>query len=293
MSTLVSIASLKSVCAAPRYEQIANAVSQAIRSGQLKPGDRLPTVRALASDLGVSLTTVTAAFKSLAESGWTRGEIGRGTFVSQRGAYEAATSSVSVSGTRVSPRTRTPWRRRALVTLMERLRSSFPKATNCSFGGPGASLLPLKLIKRHWLAAFDEVSNSDLQYKTVDPIPGLTDVLQRRLVADSIPAKSADLLVGTSAQQFMMLATNVIGRLSGQPVPVIAVEQPGYYTIFDAWDHAGIRMVGVETDKNGARPESVESAIRSGANAVLLTPRAHNPTGASWTPERRRHSGMS
>jgi GntR family transcriptional regulator/MocR family aminotransferase len=106
------------------------------------------------------------------------------------------------------------------------------------------------------------------------------------LVADSIPAKSADLLVGTSAQQFMMLATNVIGRLSGQPEPVIAVEQPGYYTIFDAWDHAGVRMVGVETDKNGARPESVESAIRSGANAILLTPRAHNPTGASWTPER-------
>src|SRR4051812_22480998 len=291
MSTLVSIASLKSECAAPRYEQIANAVSQAIRSGQLKPGDRLPTVRALASDLGVSLTTVTAAFKSLAESGWTRGEIGRGTFVSQRGAYEAALSSVSGPGTRVSPGTRTPWRRRALVTLMERLRSSFPKATNCSFGGPGASLLPLKLIKRHWLAAFDDVTNSDLQYKTVDPIAGLMDVLRRRLVADSIPAKSADLLVGTSAQQFMMLATNVIGRLSGQSEPVIAVEQPGYYTIFDAWDHAGIRMVGVETDKNGARPESVESAIRSGANAVLLTPRAHNPSGASWTPEHREALG--
>src|SRR5947209_15789002 len=125
MSTLVSVASLKSECAPPRYEQIANALSQAIRSGQLKPGDRLPTVRALASDLGVSLTTVTAAFKSLTESGWTRGEIGRGTFESQRGAYDAGASPVSVSGTRVSPRTRTPWRRRALITLMERLRSSF------------------------------------------------------------------------------------------------------------------------------------------------------------------------
>src|SRR4051794_18920317 len=169
MSTLVSIASLKSECAAPRYEQIANAVSQAIRSGQIKPGDRLPTVRRLASELGVSLTTVTAAFKSLAETGWTRGEIGRGTFVAERGGYQFATSLPAVSlvtTARRWPGANSPWRRRALASLMGRLRSTFPDATNCSFGGPGPALLPLKLIKRHWISAFDEVRNRDLQYKT-------------------------------------------------------------------------------------------------------------------------------
>jgi GntR family transcriptional regulator/MocR family aminotransferase len=290
MSTLVSIAGLKTEGAGPRYEQIAKAVCQAIRSGQLKPGDQLPTVRALASDLGVSLTTVTAAFRSLAGNGWTRGEIGRGTFVAERGSYEAS-ASVGVPGTRVWPRVKSPWRRRALVSLMERLRSSFPKATNCSFGGPGPSLLPLKLIKRHWLAAFDDVTNRDLQYKTVDAIEALTDVLPAWLVADGIPVKRGDVVVGTSAQQFLILATKVITRLGSALEPVVAVEQPGYYTIFDAWDHAGVRMIGVETDGNGARPESVESAIREGANAVLLTPRAQNPTGASWTPERRQALG--
>ena len=289
MSTFVGIASLKAEGAPPRYEQIAGALCQAIRSGQLKPGDRLPTLRRLASDLGVSLTTVTAAFKSLAENGWTRGEIGRGTFVAEREASESASSSLSApvyAGARLRPNLKSPWRRRTLVSLMGRLRASFPQATNCSFGGPGASLLPLKLIKRHWLAAFDDVSNCDLQYNTVEPIEALTEVLPSRLSADGIPVKGADLLVGTSAQQFMVLATDVISRLSGVPEPVVAVEQPGYYTIFDAWDHAGIRMIGIETDEDGARPEPLESAIRSGANAVLFTPRAHNPTGASWRPGR-------
>src|SRR5260370_13135285 len=75
MSTLLSIASLKAEGAPPRYEQIAGALCQSIRSGQLKPGDRLPTLRRLASDLGVSLTTVTAAFKSLAQSGCTRAQL--------------------------------------------------------------------------------------------------------------------------------------------------------------------------------------------------------------------------
>lgn len=286
MSTLLSILNLQAEGAAPLYEQIENAVCQAIRSGQLKPGERLPTVRALASDLGVSLTTVATAFKSLAENGWTHGEVGRGTFVTQREGYEFATSSAPMPGARVWPRIKSPWRRRALVNLMERLHSRFPNATNCSFGGPGPSLLPLKLIKRHWLAVFDDVTDRDLQYKTVDPIEALTEVLPAWLVTDGIPVKSGDLLVGTSAQQFMILATDVISRLRGPLEPVVAVEQPGYYTIFDAWDHAGVRMIGVETDENGALPESVESAIRSGANAVLLTPRAHNPTGASWTAER-------
>ena len=106
----------------------------------------------------MSLTTVTSAFESLAENGWTRGEIGRGTFVSERGAYETV-SSGAVPAARVSPHRKNPWRRRALVSLMERLRLSFPKATNCSFGGPGPSLLPLKFIKRHWLAAVDDLTS--------------------------------------------------------------------------------------------------------------------------------------
>jgi GntR family transcriptional regulator/MocR family aminotransferase len=174
---------------------------------------------------------------------------------------------------------------------MGRLRSAFPDATNCSFGGPDPSLLPLKIIKRHWKSVFDDVTNRDLQYRTADPIEVLTEIVPARLSAQGIPVKGGDLIVGTSAQQLMAVAPHVASRLGGPREAVFAVEQPGYYTIFDAWDHAGVRMIGIETDEDGARPESLESAIRNGANAVLLTPRAHNPTGASWTPGRLRALG--
>src|SRR5262249_43683126 len=125
MSTIPSIQSLKEG-GPPRYEQIAKALCQAIRTGQLKPGDRLPTLRRLASELGVSLTAVTAAFKSLAESGLTRGEIGRGTFVTEREEESAsAPAPISLfSSTRRWPGTKSPWRRRAVVSLMGRLRST-------------------------------------------------------------------------------------------------------------------------------------------------------------------------
>jgi DNA-binding transcriptional regulator YhcF (GntR family) len=61
--------------AAPQYEQIADAFCQAIEIGQLRPNERLPTVRGLASELNVSLKTVAAAYKSLTQQGWTRGGI--------------------------------------------------------------------------------------------------------------------------------------------------------------------------------------------------------------------------
>jgi len=65
------------------------------------------------------------------------------------------------------------------VNLMGRLRSTFPDAINCSFGGPDPSLLPLNLIKRHWKSTFDDVTNRDLQYRTVDPIEVLTEILPK------------------------------------------------------------------------------------------------------------------
>jgi len=294
MIRLPNLENLLAVGAATRYEQIAKAIYQAIEAGTLKPGDRLPTVRRLASDLGVSLTTVSAAFRWLAEEGWTRGEIGRGTFVAERGKQESAAAVQTVSVPRTVHRWqggKAPWRKRAMMSLVDRLRSTFPDATDCSAGRPDPSLLPFKLIKRHWKSAIEDVSHGDLQYATVDPVPALAEILEKRLKSEGLPINGGDLVVGTSTQQFISLATEVVRRLGGATEPIFAVEQPGHYSFFDTWDRAGVGMIGVETDEHGAMPQSLETAIRGGANAVLLTPRAHNPTGASWTPERMRALG--
>lgn len=65
----------------PRYRAIAEAMADAIRGGSLKPGARLPTHRDLAWRLGVTVGTVTRAYKEATARGLIDGEIGRGTFV--------------------------------------------------------------------------------------------------------------------------------------------------------------------------------------------------------------------
>ena len=63
------------------YLQVARGIEEALRSGRLHLGDRLPAERELALDLGVSRTTVTGAYQELQARGILRGHVGRGTIV--------------------------------------------------------------------------------------------------------------------------------------------------------------------------------------------------------------------
>ena len=61
--------------------QLADELRRRVQVGALATGERLPTVRTLASTLGVTPETVAAAYKQLTQQGYLRGEVGRGTFV--------------------------------------------------------------------------------------------------------------------------------------------------------------------------------------------------------------------
>src|SRR5262245_13350383 len=65
----------------PLYKQIADQIAAEVDAGRLKPGSRLPTQRALAKQLGVTVTTVTRAYEESQRRGLLSGEVGRGTFV--------------------------------------------------------------------------------------------------------------------------------------------------------------------------------------------------------------------
>jgi GntR family transcriptional regulator len=67
----------------PRYLQLQNAITQLIRSGELRSGAQLPPDQQLTGALDVSLGTVQKAFSGLASDGWISREHGRGTFIAQ------------------------------------------------------------------------------------------------------------------------------------------------------------------------------------------------------------------
>ena len=68
----------------PLSEQLSQAIADRIRRGSLVAGARLPTVRALAEDLGLAANTVAKAYRALEEAGLVQGRGRQGTFVAER-----------------------------------------------------------------------------------------------------------------------------------------------------------------------------------------------------------------
>ena len=79
-------------------------------------------------------------------------------------------------------------------------------------------------------------------------------------------------------------ALDAIERLLGAVLvrgDLVAVEDPGYLASTGIVAAMGFRPVGVRIDERGMEPSALEAAIAAGARAVVCTPRAQNPTGAS------------
>jgi DNA-binding transcriptional MocR family regulator len=275
----------------PRYEQLAAYFERTIRSGELSVGDRLPTVRQLALAMSISATTISSAFDLLSKRKFVRAEVGRGTFIvpDWQETAQATLPPAWMSRTSAAPlRTggRAPWRRNALMRASSRLRAAYPNAMECSTGRPDPKLLPLETIRDAWAGCMETVSAADLQYAGPEPIPALAEVLMGILEADLIPVRPEDLMIASSAQQFFSLVFEYLAAQCDGGNVVVAVEEPGYPTLLDTFERVGARLLGIAVDQYGAIPASLDSALREGADVVLLTPRGHNPTGASWSPAR-------
>jgi GntR family transcriptional regulator/MocR family aminotransferase len=272
-----------------RYEQLANLVERVITEEGIAPGERLPTARELSKSLEVSATTVSAAFDLLTRRGLIRAEVGRGTFVQDR--FRSGTQALAPELTNFrarlhAARSRSPWRRAALMSLSARLRTTYPDAVECGTGRPDPALLPFAVVRRAWSQAMDGIVPRDLQYAGPEPIDRLRGQLVDLLVKDGIAARPEDLVICSSAQQVFTLILGVIAEDWQEGTPLIAVEEPGYPTVLDTFEHAGCRMIGLNMDEYGVLPTSLEAAVAAGAQAVLFTPRGQNPTGASWSQER-------
>lgn len=72
----------------PVYTQIVRQVQQQVEEGDLKPGDRLPTVRQMAADLRVNFNTIARAYRILDEAGLISTQQGRGTYLLETPAEE-------------------------------------------------------------------------------------------------------------------------------------------------------------------------------------------------------------
>ncbi|MES2093076.1 MAG: aminotransferase class I/II-fold pyridoxal phosphate-dependent enzyme [Actinomycetota bacterium] len=233
----------------PTPQGIAATVARLITSGDLAPGDRLPTVRELGLDLGVSPATVSHAWQALSSVGLIVSRGRSGSFVM------------------TAPRRWLPPRFQGLAGQLEATR------LDLSSGTPDPQLLPAlgpalsRVAERAGTAS----------YLDQPVIPELETVLR-----SSWPYEVEAITVVDGALDALSRAMELVIRFGDR----VVVEDPGFPPMFDLLDHFGAVRVPVGLDEDGMRPDLLEEALTLRPAAILLQPRAQNPTGRSLTKAR-------
>ncbi len=228
---------------------IAAAVSRLVSAGALPAGARLPTVRDVARELGISPTTVSEAWRSLAKAGaiQTRGR--SGTFV--------LTPSMPRQRLRYARLTASP--------------ATLPR--DFSTGVPDYDLLP------SLSEALRRIGDERLTATYLDEpvLPALETMLRERW---PFPPQQLTVVDG---------ALDAIDRVTATAVRFgdhVLVENPTFPPLLDLLESVGATVVGVPIDGEGVRPDALAEALACEPVAVYLQPRAHNPTGASMGQRR-------
>jgi DNA-binding transcriptional MocR family regulator len=257
----------------PIYAQLAAALSEAIRAGRITLGKRLPSERLYARALGVSRTTITAAYQELKAMGLLRGYVGRGAVVIADDPDRASTGAIRWSqfgsrlGRAVQPRS----------VAGDRAQISFGDGWVHSSLIPSATLTTCAARALRDPAVFSKAA-------ALLGLPALREALVESLRSNGIHATLGEILITGGAQQGL----NTVARALISPGDAVICESPSWHGAAQAFRAAGAEVAGVAMDHEGVDPEALEdSIIRWRPKFVYLIPTFQCPTGRLLGLQRR------
>jgi DNA-binding transcriptional MocR family regulator len=243
----------------PAYRALAQALVRAIDSGAVKPGDRLPTHRELAYQLGLSVQTISRAYEELTRLDIISGEVGRGTFV-RASQIEA----------------RTPWHRldadeqvidcSMLTPVHGDIHAERMQAALSSLG---EGVPPETLFSFRPRAALERHRRASLRWLSTCGIATRPELV--------LPTN------GNTAAMTVALMT------AASPGELVVTEALGHHTLPPLAHYLGLRLAGLEVDEEGVTPEAFEAAcVTHGARVLYVVPNGLNPMARLMGTERRR-----
>ncbi|WP_029215695.1 PLP-dependent aminotransferase family protein [Kallotenue papyrolyticum] len=260
----------------PLYLQVAEQIRERIRSGALPAGSRLPPIRQLARELGLTRLTVHTAYAELQADGWIESFVGRGSFVAQRrGAQVHRQTAAPLS----------PEPRAAAGTLVEIMRLAHrPDVLSFAQAAAAPETFPVRAFGRALQAAIKRYERTLFDYGATEGEAALREQLAAFLTIRGLQVPPERILVTNGAQQGIDLVLRALVR----PGDTVLVEQPTYLGMVERMQIQGLRLVGVPIDEQGLRPDALAEAITRHAPRLLYTiPAFHNPTGISMSPARQ------
>ncbi|RDI95748.1 PLP-dependent aminotransferase family protein [Meiothermus sp. QL-1] len=253
------------------YRHIAEEFRTRIARGELPPGTRLPTVRALAREVGTTRLTIHNAYRELQADGLIESVVGRGTFVSPQ-ARPAAQPSL---GERLEPD----------LVLSDLHRLQHARALhNLALATADPALFPYEAF---WacLEGLKPLAREVFGYGSVMGEPELRVALSELLEQRGIEADPQEVLVTVGGLQGLAL----VCRALAEPGEEVLLEEPTYLGLLGILKQFRLKPLPVPLDAEGPRLEVLEALLKRHRPRFYYTiPSYHNPTGLRFCQERLR-----
>jgi len=269
---------------APLHRQIYDAYRAAIVDGALRPGQRVPSTRVLASELGVSRFPVLNAYAQLLAEGYFEGRVGAGTVVSNS-LPDQFTSTAADIGVRPVPHRSGPRPVASRSSILLRSESAPWRRGAGAFGvgQVAADQFPLHVWSRLVARSCRKMDAQSFHYGDQMGLWALRETIANYLrTARSLRCEAEQIMIVSGSQHALALSARVLLDRGSH----VWVEEPSYRLARDAFALTGCRLVPVPVDEEGM---NVALGIRSyrKARAAFVTPSNQFPLGVTLSASRR------
>jgi len=254
-----------------RYRAIENHILALVDGEQLKPGERLPSLRNLSRQMQASVSTVSQAYLELEKKGLIE-------------ARERSGFYLKVGSGRLPPPPSRP--RPALVptysqrsgliqTVLKALgnRNLLPFGVVC----PAAELLPAKALARSLAEALRVKGASALDYTPVTGDTGLRRQIALRTLEAGVQVSPDEVLVTSGAMEGLAIALRALTR----PGDNVLIQSPSYFCFLQLLENCGLRGIEIPSSTSGIDPQDLLHAVeRYDVKAAILVPNFNNPDGS-------------
>jgi DNA-binding transcriptional MocR family regulator len=263
-----------------RYQELADRIADLIRQGTFATGKRIPSVRKMADQQGVSISTVLQAYSLLESHGLLEARPQSGYFVRSAALDRPPEPEISSPGrdpSRVSLHE---------LTMMLMDDTLNPNLIQLGAALPNPSMLPTKKINRI-ISQLARQNHPDLQgYQWPPGLEALRTQIARRAVNAGCSLSPNDILITSGGVEAIDICLHVVCR----PGDIVATESPSYFGTLQLLEVHGLRALEIPTHpREGMSLEALEFALEHNPiRAVLVIPNFNNPLGSQMPDEKKK-----
>ena len=262
-----------------RYQQVADRISNQINTGLLKAGEKTPSVRQCASEMGLSISTVIRGYELLQDQMLIEPRPQSGFYV--RTQYKPSKP----------PEISQPVSRPSEVNL-DNLAVKLLQLTQdknliqLGTAPPNTNVSSVKQLSRIMTKIIREDTHQANGVADYDPPPGnknLRRQIARRMLNAGVNVHPDEIIITTGCQEAMTLSIRAVTK----PGDTVIVESPSYFGTLKAIESLGLKALEIPTHaKTGISRTALELAIREwDVSACILTPNFSNPLGYCMSEE--------